>query len=95
MTWILFGSILVAFASGISTLWTRWIAVTTAAFLALVYLVPAGWDVAREFAKYPSCSYECPVSGALGTFFTHLFWVFLLLVVLLLGVRIADLVREA
>lgn len=95
MTWMLFGSILVAFASGISTLWTRWIAVTTAAFLALVYLVPAGWDVAWELARNPSCAYECPVDAAFGRLFMHLVWVILLLVVLMLGFRIADLVREA
>ena len=95
MTWILSGSILVAFASGISTIWTRWIAVATAAFLALVYLVPAGWDFAWKLANSPSCPEESECTAAFGVVFMDLFWVFFLLVVLLLGVRIAELVREA
>jgi hypothetical protein len=93
----LIGCASISLAAGFTTIWTRWIAVAMAALLAVVFVVAAGGMVAWHVMPHPSCAADqlCQGDPTPSFLAALLIWIFFLLVIVLLGVRTAELVREA
>ena len=93
---LLLGSIFVAFAAGVTTIWTRWIAIATVALFFLAYIAIIGAVLVWTSVTSPDCASaqhgDCKAAGFI-VMFAGPMWGFFLLVVMLAGAIIASFAR--
>jgi hypothetical protein len=92
---LLIGSIFVAFASGVATIWSRWVAAATFVLFFLAYISAVACVIVWYITTNPSCGVEqhveCKVAAIIVLFGG--IWLIFLLMAMRFGSLVASLVR--